>query len=74
MNINIDIDDSHEEAQAFVAYMRALKFIKINAPEDIFELSDEQKRILDQRRERHLNGQSKSYSWDQVKARARAAE
>lgn len=28
---------------------------------------------LDKRRERHINGESKSYTWEEVKTRARAA-
>lgn len=30
------------------------------------ELSDEELAILDERRERHLKGESRSYTWDQV--------
>ena len=32
-----------------------------------FVLSDDQKAELDKRRERHLSGESKSYSWQEVK-------
>jgi len=36
------------------------------------KLSDHQKMLLDQRKQNHFEGKSKSYSWEQVKQRARA--
>lgn len=30
-------------------------------------LTDSQERVIDVRRERHLNGDSKSYSWQEIK-------
>jgi hypothetical protein len=40
---------------------------------DGFELTNEQKKILDARRINHKNGKSKSYTWAEVKQRAKAA-
>ncbi len=41
--------------------------------EESFELTNEQKKILDTRRLNHKNGKSKSYTWSEVKQRAKAA-
>ena len=35
--------------------------------QEAFALSDEQLKILDEEREAHLNGHSKSYSWQEAK-------
>ena len=40
--------------------------------EEIF-LTDKQKEELDRRTARHKSGESKSYSWEEVKRRARSA-
>jgi putative addiction module component, TIGR02574 family len=37
-----------------------------------FELSKEQKKELDRRIARHERGESKSYTWDEVKARIKS--
>ena len=39
--------------------------------EEELKLSDEQKRILDERKKNHQKGISKSYSWSEVKKEAR---
>lgn len=39
--------------------------------EEILKLSDTQKRMLDERVKRHHTGESKSYSWSDVKKQAR---
>ena len=43
---------------------------KIEEEEEL-KLSDVQKQILDDRRKRHLMGESKSFSWTEVKKKAR---
>lgn len=43
---------------------------QVDAKED-FTLSEEQYKMLDVRREAHLKGESKSYTWEQVKQNAR---
>ncbi len=45
----------------------------LNKTESDFTLTQAQKRILDERRTAHLSGESKSYSWEEVRAKARAA-
>jgi hypothetical protein len=39
----------------------------------IFGLTDEHKKILNERRAQHLSGESKSYTLEEVKAHARAS-
>jgi hypothetical protein len=39
--------------------------------EEEFKLSDEQKRLLEERKKKHQKGESKSYSWAEVKKKAR---
>lgn len=41
--------------------------------EGLFGLTDDHKKILDERRVKHLSGESKSYTLEEVKARARAS-
>lgn len=40
---------------------------------NIFGLTEEHKKILDERRAKHLSGESKSYTLEEVKAHARAS-
>ena len=60
------------------ADVRLLKMIKAlvesyqNDEHDL-TLSEEQYKIIDQRREAHQKGTSESFSWDQVKQNARKA-
>ncbi len=60
------------------ADIRLLKIIKALAEsyqndEQELMLSEEQYRKIDQRREAHLKGESKSFTWEQVKHNARNA-
>lgn len=57
---------------------RLLKMIKALAEsyqsdEQELTLSEEQYKMIDQRREAHLKGESKSFTWDEVKQNARNA-
>lgn len=36
---------------------------------ELIKLTEEDYKIIDSRRERHLKGESKSYSWEEVKQR-----
>ena len=38
---------------------------------ETFELSTQQKEILDTRKQRHLNGDGQSFSWDEAKNKVR---
>ena len=55
---------------------RLLKIVKAvmeSYHEDELTLTEEQYKILDERRERHLKGESKSFTWEEVKQNARRA-
>ena len=59
-------------------FIRLLKMIKALAEsyqndEQELMLSEEQYRKIDKRREAHLKGESKSFTWEQVKQNARNA-
>jgi len=60
------------------ADVRLLKMIKALAEsyqndEREIKLSEEQYQMIDKRREAHLKGESKSFTWEQVKQNARNA-
>ena len=60
------------------ADIRLLKMIKALAEsyqndEQELTLSEEQYQMIDKRREAHLKGKSKSFTWEQVKQNARNA-
>jgi hypothetical protein len=54
-----------EEVQRMLEEDRAHREALRHQPGDL-ELSEEELALLDERRERHLKGESKSYTWDQV--------
>lgn len=61
-----------------IADVRLLKMIKAlvesyEQDEQEVTLSKEQYQMMDKRREAHLKGESKSFTWDQVKENARNA-
>ncbi len=66
MKITLDIKDA--KAASFLNFIKSLDFVSVESAdtEDI-ELTDEIKILLDQRRANHLNGSSKSLSWEEVK-------
>lgn len=60
------------------ADLRLIKMIKALADsyqndEHEITLSEEQYLMIDKRREAHLKGESKSFTWEQVKQNARAS-
>ena len=60
------------------ADLRLLKMMKALAEsyqndEQELTLSEEQYQLIDKRREAHLKGESKSFTWEQVKQNARNA-
>lgn len=63
--ITIQIDDSTNKGKALLEYLLTLDFVKIE--KDEFVLTEEQLEVLDERRKKHLSGESKSYSWDEIK-------
>ncbi len=69
MQLILEIDTSNKKAQEFISLIRALDFVKVSDNEDNkdFYLTDRHKGILKNRKENHINGKSKSYSWEEVK-------
>ena len=70
---------NENEFDKFMSLLKSFKSInilreqKIEDESELFALTDEHKKIIDSRIERHLSGESKSYSWEEVKNRARSA-
>lgn len=70
--------DLREAVKGYIntADVRLLKMMKALAEsyqsdEQELSLSKEQYALIDKRRESHLKGQSKSFTWEQVKQKAR---
>jgi putative addiction module component (TIGR02574 family) len=58
------------EDNSFLEAVYKIISTKVDEQEDL-KLSNEQKRLLDERRKKHQKGESKSYSWEEVKKKAR---
>lgn len=76
----ISFDLGESEFNKFMNYVkRSLKSAQnlqskeIETDNGIYGLTDEHKKILDERRAQHLSGESKSYTLEEVKAHARAS-
>lgn len=76
----VSLTISDNEFDKFMSLLKSFKSAKnvesTKVEEDtsaVFGLTDEHKRIVDQRIARHLSGESKSFTWDEVKANARNA-
>lgn len=69
MEFTVDIDITNNKALAFINYIRTLDFISIKEKEKLAEysLTNQQIEILEDRKEKHKNNESKSYSWDEIK-------
>ena len=52
---------------ALLNYIRTLDFINIKEKEQDYSLTDQQITILKERKQKHLNGKSKSYAWEDIK-------
>lgn len=75
--VTIDLRNTVKE-YINTADIRLLKMIKALAEsyqndEQELTLSEEQYQMIDKRREAHLKGESKSFTWEQVKQNARNA-
>ena len=68
---------SDTEFDKFMNLLKSFKSAKnvqakeINADDSILGLTDEHKKIIDQRIAKHLSGESKSHTWEEVKENAR---
>jgi hypothetical protein len=69
MIITLNIDTSSSQAKAFIEFIKTLDFIKIDDKDsdENFALSVKQKKILDQRKQKHLTHESKSFQWEDIK-------
>ncbi len=69
MEFTVDIDITNNKALAFINYIRTLDFISIKEKEKLAEysLTNQQIQILEDRKKKHKNNESKSYSWDEIK-------
>lgn len=76
--VSLTLSDS--EFDKFMNLLKSFKSAKnvqskeIEADDTIFGLTDEHKKIVDQRIARHLSGESKSLTWEEVKANARSSK
>jgi len=64
------IDNADER---LLKLMKALAESYEEAAQEDFILSEEQYAIIDKRRKAHVKGESKSFTWEQVKQNARNA-
>jgi Asp-tRNA(Asn)/Glu-tRNA(Gln) amidotransferase C subunit len=69
--IHQELDEVKDET-LLEAIKNILKYRKKVAQSEV-TLSEEQYQIIDKRREAHLKGESKSFTWEQVKQNARNA-
>ena len=78
MNIQADLQwihkelDSVEDPTFIEAIKNMLKYRKKVVQREV-TLNEEHYRLLDKRRAAHLNGESESFTWEQVKENARKA-
>ncbi|MBL1279082.1 MAG: addiction module protein [Fluviicola sp.] len=64
MTHTFHIDGSSEKAQALLEFLRTLEFV--NEDKSDFVLTDAHLEILNERRQNHLSGKSKSYTLEEV--------
>lgn len=60
------IDDSSQDAQALLIYLRSLKFVKEESSGN--ELTDEHLAILNERKANYLSGKSETFSIDEIES------
>ncbi|WP_027420364.1 hypothetical protein [Crocinitomix catalasitica] len=66
MTHTFHIDGSSQKAKALLEFLRTLEFVKEVEQSDVV-LTDEQLRIVEERRKNRLNGTSTTQSWQDVK-------
>jgi hypothetical protein len=75
----ISLTLNENEFDKFMSLLKSFKSAKnirskqIDTEDGIFGLTDDHQQIIEQRIANHLSGQSKSYTWEEVKANARKA-
>ena len=73
MLITLEIDTNSNKAQAFIDFIKTIDFIEIKEEENPGEyaLSKKQINLLKERKQRHIDKKSKSYSWEEIKEELR---
>ena len=70
MLLTLNVEINNNKAQAFIDFIKTLDFIKIKEKKDSkdFILTQEHISILDERKQKHLKNESKSFSWNEIKS------
>ncbi len=72
MVYTLKIDDSNAKANALLIYLKTLDFVDVEEIEhEDFVLTEEHLKIVNETRQNHLSGRSKSYSWEELVHNAR---
>lgn len=73
MRLTIDIDITNNKSLALINYIRTFDFISIKEkePTPYLSLTSEQIKILEDRKQKHIDNESKSYSWNDIKKEIR---
>jgi hypothetical protein len=74
MRYSLTINNVNKQVLALLNLLQETEGITLTEEVDNTALSSAQITELDLRRAKHIAGESKSYSWDEVKTRARAAK
>jgi len=74
MKYTLTIKNLDKHTLALLNLIKATKNVGLKEQKEDFSLSDTQKEIIDQRIEKHNSGESKSFSWEEVKKKARSAK
>ncbi|WP_300662085.1 hypothetical protein [Fluviicola sp.] len=70
MKYLFSIDDSSQDAQALLTYLRSLKFVKEEGLDQ--ELTDEHLLLLNERKASYLSGKSETFSIDEIESFVRS--
>ena len=75
MILTIDIDITNKKALALINYIKTLDFISIKEKEYTpeYSLTSEQVEIIEDRRQKHINNESKSHNWNDIKKELRSS-
>ncbi len=72
MKYTLTINNLNTQVEELLKLIRNNEEMQLEEDLSIYEISDSYKTALDLRFEKHLKGESKNYSWQEVKERARA--
>lgn len=74
MKYTLTINSINDKVKKLLELIQVNEDMELQEDVSMFELSDSYKAELDKRLLNHLNGDSKSYSWQEVKNRARSSK